>query len=499
MAYDRLIMLVSKASAAVSVLLPALHMAASEPPVKLSRETTYLLEPIGVGGIPDYLAAINAESSRGTKPETNAAVLLRKAIGFDDMSEDARNRYLKLLGTDIPIAACSPFVEWHGPGDSGMESAIPEPGTQKCRDWLASGDSSQEVDRDQQVERDYEASVRQPWSRKQYPAVHAWLESRHASLDQGIEASRCTQYYEPLVDDPERDPFLLEGGPVLNTQGLIRALASRAMLHCGEGKEAAAVDDLLACHRLMSLGRRGSTTGQAGPYLQPMPMVFEASKALICDARVSMAELKRLAMGLAELSRDSTWERQIGLADRCLGLRGTLTDARFAATAADRERALTFINSHVDRAVEALRLPTYSQRFQALRQIDEQWHARFGDLGDLSLSETLMFWHSHPMLAFWADVEGRYLMRSLLTQAACGLELYRRETGAFPDSLDKLVPEQLAAVPHDLFDGKPLRYERLCDGYKLYSVGKNGVSDAPYANDKDDIIIRYMRPSTGNR
>ncbi len=55
--------------------------------------------------------------------------------------------------------------------------------------------------------------------------------------------------------------------------------------------------------------------------------------------------------------------------------------------------------------------------------------------------------------------------------AAIGLELYRRRNGAWPQSLDMLVPDLLPAVPPDRFDGRPMRY-RLIDGKPLlYSIG----------------------------
>jgi hypothetical protein len=61
--------------------------------------------------------------------------------------------------------------------------------------------------------------------------------------------------------------------------------------------------------------------------------------------------------------------------------------------------------------------------------------------------------------------------------AAIGLESYRRRVGAWPASLDELVPDFLPALPVDRFDGAPLRY-RLFEGRPvLYSVGADGDDD----------------------
>ncbi len=60
---------------------------------------------------------------------------------------------------------------------------------------------------------------------------------------------------------------------------------------------------------------------------------------------------------------------------------------------------------------------------------------------------------------------------------AIGLELYRRRNGAWPESLEQLVPDLLPAVPPDRFDGRPMRY-RLVDGEPLLcSIGADRDDD----------------------
>ncbi len=69
------------------------------------------------------------------------------------------------------------------------------------------------------------------------------------------------------------------------------------------------------------------------------------------------------------------------------------------------------------------------------------------------------------------------LQRRDAVLVAIALELYRRRSGAWPASLDALVPDLLPSVPPDRFDGKPLRY-RLVDGKPLlYSVGSDRDDD----------------------
>jgi hypothetical protein len=84
------------------------------------------------------------------------------------------------------------------------------------------------------------------------------------------------------------------------------------------------------------------------------------------------------------------------------------------------------------------------------------------------------------------------------------LERFRRAHSAYPEALDALAPETLAAVPEDPFSGHPFVYKRVGEDYVLYSVGRNqkddgGVSvpqERPYRG-SDDMSIHSPRTGTG--
>ncbi len=75
------------------------------------------------------------------------------------------------------------------------------------------------------------------------------------------------------------------------------------------------------------------------------------------------------------------------------------------------------------------------------------------------------------------DKTGRGQAMVDLARVACALERYRLAHGQFPDKLEALVPQSLDAVPADLFDGKPLRYQHHGASYVLYSVGSNQTDE----------------------
>ncbi len=61
---------------------------------------------------------------------------------------------------------------------------------------------------------------------------------------------------------------------------------------------------------------------------------------------------------------------------------------------------------------------------------------------------------------------------------ACGLERYRLMHGKYPETLDALMPQFIAKLPHDVINGQPLNYRRTEDGsFILYSVGWNETDD----------------------
>lgn len=84
---------------------------------------------------------------------------------------------------------------------------------------------------------------------------------------------------------------------------------------------------------------------------------------------------------------------------------------------------------------------------------------------------------AHPAFqASFRFIEGHNHARQV--EILCALVSYREAHGALPESLEQLVPAYLNHVPHDIMDGKPMRYRRNEDGgCVIWSIGKNRVDD----------------------
>jgi hypothetical protein len=94
-----------------------------------------------------------------------------------------------------------------------------------------------------------------------------------------------------------------------------------------------------------------------------------------------------------------------------------------------------------------------------------QTHDAKGKLGKLT--------HTFPSGAVLLRNASHALVNLQLDLAACEIELYRLAHGHYPESLDTL-PNKAGIDP---LHGTPFRYEKSEDGFRLYSIGPNGVDD----------------------
>jgi hypothetical protein len=148
----------------------------------------------------------------------------------------------------------------------------------------------------------------------------------------------------------------------------------------------------------------------------------------------------------------------------------------------DCSRALDIWNSLVDLQANCIRSgwldlkgtkPTTRELlpFAVLSHLDEEltWNERYRFVFSASLSVM----DNANMVA--RAVKNDALARVMETGIA--LRRYQLKHGAMPPDLDALVPEFLDSVPLDPIDLKPLRYHLNPEGWKLYSIGVNGLDE----------------------
>ncbi len=130
------------------------------------------------------------------------------------------------------------------------------------------------------------------------------------------------------------------------------------------------------------------------------------------------------------------------------------------------------INNLLTEIIALVAEPSYARRQAALRRLETEYPSR----------------KNRKVFAPWrilADIMVPALLRStvaferMIAQAdgarlAIALRQYGAAHGAYPETLDALVPEHIEALPEDPFSGEDFQYAREGEGFVVHSVGEGG-------------------------
>jgi hypothetical protein len=495
------------------------------PKFTISKETTYVTGPLDKDGYIDYPAALNERLGKGIKPENNANVLIWKAIGPRPEGKPMQPEFYRLLGMEEPPERGDYFIDLRRYVKEHLKL---EPGEQADA-----------------INNQITQVTKRPWTAKDYPEMAGWLKVNEKPLALAFEATRRSDYYNPLLPiRTVKGTGTLLGAPtpgVFKCRDIATALATRAMLHVGEGKLDKAWQDLLTCHRLGRLAARGAT-------------LFDMVVGIVIDQVASNADLALLECAKPTAKQATTWLRdlqelppmpvvadKVDLGERfifldCVQLvqEGGLKnlDALAGGTSKpdplrekgqqiveeiiDWDPALRNGNRWYDRLAAATRIKDRVVREKELDRIDETlrtmtkdvvnpenvWQAvlkgeqlgkALGKLaGDILIALVMPGALKGRISADKAEQTERNL------QLAFALAAYKSDHNRYPPKLDDLAPKYLARIPDDLFSGKALIYRPSDDGYLLYSVGVNGKDDGGRGRDDDppgdDLSVRMPLP-----
>ena len=223
----------------------------SGPAITVSKETTFIEEPLDEEGKVDYVAALNAISSDGVTPENNAVVLFWQAFGPGRPSEQIPDRFFAMIGMERPLKDGRYLI-----AEEDYRPREPAAGDANAEMELA--ESDKETNSADECHKQLSHAAKFPWSRDERPVVAEFLDLNTVPLEIIIEGTRRPKYYAPLVATKDQRTIL---DIFLPTQQRCREparfLIARAMLHLGEGKTDEAWQDLLACHRMARLVAQG--------------------------------------------------------------------------------------------------------------------------------------------------------------------------------------------------------------------------------------------------
>lgn len=469
------------------------------PPIIVSRQTTFITEPLRSNGLPDYEQYALNLYRNGVTPEKNAAVLLWQAMWPGELEPASYERFCQEIGlASIPSsqAALTPLYN--------------KANKERITNWLvAQGKQVNKLDLEQWIS----PAIDHTWTSQEIPPLAEWLDANRKPIDLILEASHRPRYYSPsptFLDDKHDLLFemLLPGAQSLREAA--RALAIRAMRHAGEGRLEEAWKDLLGVHRLSRFAAQGRTVVEQVVAMAISGIACQGTVALLGAEHLPPELARQIQIDLGNLSRVSNVFDAIGgmgrlsLLDAVIHMKlygpdvlsKTNTSAnsakyRWKPNSVDWNIVLGRSNYWCDRLLGAMRLSSRDARKNAYAKFESELSANGQRISQLSQviasvfsksrrSEIIGDMVAYLLLAGYDAAtfhEDRTHTVLDLTRLSAALAVYRAEHGAYPDTLARLVPDVLKELPVDLYNAKPFVYKRTSDGYLLYSAGENGNDD----------------------
>ena len=263
----------------------------SRPKHTISKETTYITEPLRKDGSVDYVAALNQRFSQGVTPENSAAVLFWKAVGPGEIRPEHRNRYFQMLGIPPLPEKGDYFVDLDKYLAQRPDAAMPAG---------ARSEPKTKPDAYQRIE----PALQRPWSSKEFPVLAAWLADNDKPLTLLVEASKRPRRFDPLVCR-EKTPLIAVLQPAMSAfhgpGNIVRRVRARAMLRLREGELEQAWEDLLTCHRLARLVGQGPTVMEAFVACSIEDAACAGDKALLQHAHLTATQAAQMREDLDRL------------------------------------------------------------------------------------------------------------------------------------------------------------------------------------------------------
>jgi hypothetical protein len=490
-----------------------------KPWITVSKETTFITEPLTKNGYVDYMAALNAIRSKGVSPQNNAAVRLYQGFGPKIIPENRRESVAAMLGV-APLPDAGKYFEQFDAFAARKlpkEASPPPPAGKK--------------DAVEAAKEQFEKTSRRRWSKNEFPLVAAWLAENEKSLELFVDASKRPRFFFPLFVS-SNSPMVLDSQLPMAQQarGAARALSARAMLRVKMGRNDEAWQDLLACHRLARFIGQGPTIveGLVGYAIERE--TYKADAALGHYGNLSAVQAKRFADELKRLPGSARMADKFDVGERFTYLDAVSTVAqrmtgqlpRRARGSADKnplgallvilasrtmidwDESMRMGNAWFDRLSTAFAQPTRAERDALLDEIDHDLKQAAVQMKD-SKAVLRELWSASPRRAAGRQLGRRFVAElvppvpmavqaedcavaySAMSQVVFALTAYRADRGEYPKEVGDICPQYLAAIPEDPLSTGPLRYKRTDAGYVVYSVGikqkRDGGATDPLTDD----------------
>jgi hypothetical protein len=491
------------------------------PVITPSVATTKFTAPLDAEGYVDFLAAVNRELGKGVRPEENAVIPYLKAMGPCDGNQEIVDLVLKELGQPA----------WQ-PG--GLDFQSLNEARQRLRPEGTPPDVPSPLSAQEEL-----ASGR-PWTDAECPDLLRVLRENEAELAVLTEAYRRPKWYRPLVRrQPDDNLIAILLPDVQEARDVTRQLRFRANWHLGHGRLEPALEDILTMHRqgrhLMTSGATlieslvgiaiDAIAGQTGNGWATHP---DQTPELLAKYRTTLLTLppldnmaRQIDLGERSMGLDIVQSMARGKGPKLSELTGSVVELGDDETAqplfngeqllqlligssVDWNAAMTTMNRSYDEIVELVKIESRAERDAVYDRFEARLITSRQEAGSLAGVARNLFSSNRrrgenfaemlsgllfPAVAQTAEAVDRTHMRRQALFTLLAAKEYQLRHEAYPESLEQLVPEYLAAIPLDRYTTKPLRYVTDGSTLKVYSLGPNGRDDGgpPFTNERDDL------------
>lgn len=189
--------------------------------------------------------------------------------------------------------------------------------------------------------------------------------------------------------------------------------------------------------------------------------------------RPSLAQME--ALGLAKALGETNPDAPRDMTQRMAAASGGILAPFAAMYVVGRRDMLDRYNTIISRYEEDTSLP--------LRDFDHSRGAESDNEIEMMMGGTAERWR-WCLVSFLTPALGKASHVSAVGRAVClatatgyAAERYRRAHGAWPNAASDLVPAFMATVPEDPWSGKPVLMSSDADGFRIWSIGRDGVDD----------------------
>ena len=362
--------------------------------------------------------------------------------------------------------------------------------------YMQAANALPEEPEDPAFQQQYSAALKAPWDPEQNRELYAWFQTTAEARRLFKQAASMDRCQFPVLTAKPGDRFLaaVMMPPLSGIRQLARLMTIEGHLLEQQGKMREALEAYLAAFRTGGhLGReRSLITGLVGIACQAIGC--GAMRDCLARHDIQKDVLEWLAGALGELEKSlpdrSAWiagERAMAVQvtqmapDEWRGLFGPQPDLPRQERAFLRSRAFRIlwpdrtIRKDFDAFYDRIEGVTKESPWEAVATLRQHPAERL-------MAEHAKDWNVlASMLLPTVDTVQVVYARGICDHAGLrmnvALRLYRADHAAYPDTLDALAPDYLAALPTDPFSGQPFHYRREADGWILYSVGPDQDDD----------------------